>query len=79
MAGGAVSGTTLGGALALEAVLKDGTIEWQSESMETVEQREHEEEEEKISLLLQPTGDEDRGGGHAGWREAVGAVVYGQW
>jgi hypothetical protein len=46
--------------------------------METVEQREHKEEEEKISLQLQPMGDEDRGGNHTGRCEEVGVVVCGQ-
>jgi hypothetical protein len=41
------------------------------------EHNERKKEEERISLQLQPTGDEDRGGGHAGWHEAVGAVELG--
>jgi hypothetical protein len=73
-----VPGIAWGGPRALEAALEDGTREWQSGSMETVELREHKEEEEKISLQLQPMGDEDRGGNHTGRCEEVGVVVCGQ-
>jgi hypothetical protein len=81
VAGGAVPGTARGGPRALEAALEDDARERQREeqrqsgSTEAAKQREHEEEEGKISLRLQPMSDEDRGGGHAGGHEAVGTVI----
>jgi hypothetical protein len=74
-----VFGIVQGGPRALDSALVSDWTRATALWWRSGEQSEREEEEESISLRLWPTGDEDRGGGHMGQREAVGVVVYVRW